>query len=269
MIVSTFWFDRRPGAYQESLGRNQTGVVLRDRSFLSSANYSGPRPRAAMLKALIESLPIALGIVLATLPAVAIPLILLTRRETGVLLGFLSGWALGFMLLGSLVILTADLLAPNLEGSPVWIARLRLPLGLVLLGLSLKKWRSRPAPGADPELPRWLAAIETVRTPRALVLGFLLVVVNPKNAVLVSSGALAIASQTHLVIAQLGALLIFTVVASLGVTAPLIVWLLLGERAHGPLDRMKELLARHNSTVMTVVLAVLGVIVIVGALRGT
>lgn len=220
-----------------------------------------------MLNAILESLPIALGIVVATLPAVAVPLILLTRRELGVLLGFLSGWALGFLLLGSLVILTAELMTPRPEGSPDWVLRLRFPLGLLLLGLSVKKWRTRPAAGTDPELPRWLAAIETVRTPRALALGFLLVVVNPKNAVLVSSGALAIASQTHALGAQIGALLVFTAIASLGVIAPLVFWLLLGERASGPLDRMKALLARHNSTFMSLVLAALGLIVIVGALR--
>lgn len=220
-----------------------------------------------MLNAILESLPIALGIVVATLPAVAVPLILLTRRELGVLLGFLSGWALGFLLLGSLVILTAELMTPRPEGSPDWVLRLRFPLGLLLLGLSVKKWRTRPAAGTDPELPRWLAAIETVRTPRALALGFLLVVVNPKNAVLVSSGALAIASQTHALGAQIGALLVFTAIASLGVIAPLVFWQLLGERASGPLDRMKALLARHNSTFMSLVLAALGLIVIVGALR--
>ena len=220
-----------------------------------------------MLNAILESLPIALGIVVATLPAVAVPLILLTRRELGVLLGFLSGWALGFLLLGSLVILTAELMTPRPEGSPDWVLRLRFPLGLLLLGLSVKKWRTRPAAGTDPELPRWLAAIETVRTPRAQALGFLLVVVNPKNAVLVSSGALAIASQTHALGAQIGALLVFTAIASLGVIAPLVFWLLLGERASGPLDRMKALLARHNSTFMSLVLAALGLIVIVGALR--
>lgn len=220
-----------------------------------------------MLNAILESLPIALGLVLATLPAVAIPLILLTRRELGVLLGFLSGWGLGFMFLGSLVMLTTELMTPNPEGSPAWVSRLRLPLGLVLLGLSWKKWRARPAPGTNPELPRWLAAMETVGAPRALVLGFLLVVVNPKNAVLVSSGALAIASQTSVLAAQMGALVFFTAVASLGVTAPVVFWLVLGERASGPLDRLKDLLARYNSTFMTLVLATLGLIVIVGALR--
>ena len=219
-----------------------------------------------MLNAIAESLPIALGIVLSTLPAVAIPLILVTRRESGILLGFLAGWALGFILLGGLVILTADLMTPNPEGPPVWLVRLRLLLGLVLLGLAWKKWRARPAAGENPELPGWMAAIDTIRTPRALGLGLLLVVVNPKNAVLVTSGALAIASQTYVPAAQIGALLVFTAIASLGVVLPLILWLLMGERASGPLDRMKAFLARHNSTIMTAMLAVLGVVVILGAL---
>ncbi|HAB17881.1 MAG TPA: GAP family protein [Verrucomicrobiota bacterium] len=220
-----------------------------------------------MLDAIAESLPIALGIVIATLPAVAIPLIFLTRRKTGVLLGFLGGWALGFILLGGLVILAADLMTPNPEGARVWVVLLRLLLGATLLGLAGKKWRARAAAGENPELPGWMAAIDTIRTPRALGLGFLLVVVNPKNAVLVSSGALAIASETYVPAAQIGALLVFTATASLGVAAPLILWLLLGERASEPLDRMNMFLARHNSTLMATVLAVFGVIVIAGALR--
>lgn len=89
---------------------------------------------------------------------------------------------------------------------------------------------------------------------------------NPKNAVLVISGALAIASKTYAPAGQAAALLVFTAVASLGVFAPLILWLLVGDRAIGPLDRMKVFLARHNSTIMTAVLAVLGVVVILGAL---
>jgi hypothetical protein len=220
-----------------------------------------------MQNALTESLPIALGLALANLPVVAIPLILLTRRETGVLLGFLGGWALGFLLLGGLVILCADLMTPNPAGPPAWAVRLRLLLGVVLLYLAWKKWYSRPTAGENPELPGWMAAIDTVRTPRALGLGLLLVVVNPKNAVLVISGALAIAYATYAPAAQFGALLVFTAIASLGVSAPLILWLIMGERAIGPLDRMKEFLARHQAALMSAVLAVIGIMLVLKALR--
>lgn len=220
-----------------------------------------------MQNALTESLPIALGLLLATLPALAVPLFLLTRREAGVLLGFLGGWALGFLLLGGLVILSADLITPNPAGPPVWAVRLRLLLGVVLLYFAWKKWFSRPTAGENPELPGWMAAIDTMRTSRALGLGLLLVIVNPKNAILVISGALAIASATYAPAAQFGALLVFTAIASLGVSAPLILWLIMGERAIGPLDRLKDLFARHHVALVAAVLAVIGIVLVLEAQR--
>jgi len=220
-----------------------------------------------MQNALAESLPIALGLLLATLPVLAVPLILLTRRETGVLVGFLGGWALGFLLLGGLVILGADLMTPNPAGPPVWTVWLRLLLGVALLYFAGKKWYSRPTAGENPELPGWMAAIDTMRTSRALGLGFLLVIVNPKNAVLVVAGALAIASATYAPAAQIGALLVFTAIASLGVSAPLFLWLIIGERAIGPLDRLKSFFARHHVVLLAAVLAVIGIVLVLQALR--
>jgi hypothetical protein len=53
-----------------------------------------------MYDAVLQSLPIALGIVFATLPALAIPLILITRRESRVLLAFTAGYAGGLIAVG-------------------------------------------------------------------------------------------------------------------------------------------------------------------------
>mgnify|MGYP001241908415 CR=1 FL=1 len=78
---------------------------------------------------------------------------------------------------------------------------------------------------------------------------------------LVLSGAVTIATATLLPLAQLGALVVFTLVGSLGVAAPLLASLLLGERANAPLLRSKAWMMRNNATIMAVVLAVLGVVV--------
>ena len=92
-------------------------------------------------------------------------------------------------------------------------------------------------------------------------MGILLVVANPKNAVLVASGALTIAAATYAPAAQLGALLGFTLVASLGVASPLVVTLAMGKRAEDVLAKMKASMARHSATIVSVVLLVLGVVV--------
>jgi threonine/homoserine/homoserine lactone efflux protein len=140
-------------------------------------------------------------------------------------------------------------------------------LGVALLYFAAKKWHSRPAAGEHPERPGWMAAIDTMRTSRALGLGLVLVIVNPKNALLVIAGALAIASATDAPADQIGALLVFTAIASLAVSAPLFLWLMMGERAIGPLDRLKDSIARHHVALVAAVLAVIGVVLVLQALR--
>jgi hypothetical protein len=98
------------------------------------------------------------------------------------------------------------------------------------------------------------------------------VVLNPKNAVLVASGGgggLAIAAATLVPAAQAAALIVFAVVSGLGVAAPFLFWLMLGDRVRAPLSRMRGLLVRYDALILTVVLAALGLVVILAALSLT
>jgi hypothetical protein len=105
-------------------------------------------------------------------------------------------------------------------------------------------------------------------TPRgAALIGAGLATLNPKNAVLVISGALAIAAATPGPAAQAGALLVHTLLASAGLLAPLAAVLLAGDRALAALDALRQALARHNATVMAALLLALGLVVILGAIR--
>lgn len=219
-----------------------------------------------MIDAVLESLPIAIALIVATLPMLAVPLILAAQARAGALLGFLGGWGLGFLALGGVVIAFSDLTAREPTAPAVWVVWARLILGLVLIWLAWRKWQSRPQPGDDLALPGWMAAMETMAPARAVAVAFLLVVVNPKNAVLVISGALAIASASQNPAAQAGALAVFTLVSSLGIAAPLALRLVLGPAAAEPLTRLKTFIARHNKLIMALVLLVIGLIVIAKAL---
>jgi hypothetical protein len=200
-----------------------------------------------------------LGTVLATLPVLGVPLILATRPDRTAHLAFLSGWAGGIAGLGVAVILLSDLSVPG-DGPPApWLVWVRLLLGIALIALAIRKWSRRTA-AADDEMPGWMRAFETMGAVRTFGLGILLVVANPKNAVLVASGALTIAAATYAPAAQLGALLGFTLVASLGVASPLVVTLAMGKRAESVLAKMKASMARHSATIVSVVLLVLGVV---------
>ena len=196
---------------------------------------------------------------LATLPVLGVPLILATRPDRTAHLAFLSGWAGGIAGLGVAVILMSDLSVPG-DGPPApWLVWVRLLLGIALIALAIRKWSRRTA-AADDEMPGWMRAFETMGAVRTFGLGILLVVANPKNAVLVASGALTIAAATYAPAAQLGALLGFTLVASLGVASPLVVTLAMGKRAESVLAKMKASMARHSATIVSVVLLVLGVV---------
>jgi hypothetical protein len=220
-----------------------------------------------MYDAILQSLPIALGIVVATLPALAVPLILITRREIGILLTFMAGYAGGLLAVGGVVISFADLATPNEADPARWIVWLRILLGLTLLVLAWRKWRGRAAPGEAEDVPGWMKSIDTIDTWRAALLGFALVALNPKNVVLVASGGLAIAQATPAPLAQAGALLVFAAVSGIGIAMPYLMWITMGEAAIAPLDRLKAAMARNNRLIVTAILAVLGLVVIVGALR--
>ena len=219
-----------------------------------------------MYDAIMQSLPIALGIVAATLPALAIPLILITRRETDILLAFMAGYAGGLLVAGGVVISFADLVTPDDAGPARWIVWLRILLGLTLLVFAGRKWQGRAAPGEAEEVPGWMKSIDTIGASRAAILGFALVALNPKNVLLVASGGLAIAQATPVPLAQAGALLVFTAISGIGVAMPYLMWITMGETAIAPLDRLKAVMARNSRLIMSAILAVLGLVIIVNAL---
>jgi hypothetical protein len=178
----------------------------------------------------------------------------------------MAGYAGGFLVAGGVVISLADLATPNDAGPARWIVWLRILLGLTLLVLAWRKWQGRASPGDAEDVPGWMKSIDTIHAWRAALLGFALVALNPKNVVLVASGGLAIAQATAAPLAQVGALLVFTGVSGIGVAMPYLMWITMGEAAIAPLDRLKLVMARNNTLIITVILAVLGLVIIVNAL---
>ena len=218
-----------------------------------------------MIAAFLAALPIALGTVLANLPVVGVPLILATRSDRRAHLGFLAGWVAGFLVLGGAVILLSDLSAPG-DGPPatgmVWL-RLLLGAGLIVIGAL--KFRGRTRAGEEAEPPGWMRLLDRMGAVRTFAFGLLFVALNPKIAVLAASGALTVAAATYAPAAQVAAYLGFTAVASLGVAAPLVLTLVLGERAAAPLARLKAVMTRHSGAIVGVVLAILGAVVMANA----
>lgn len=220
-----------------------------------------------MLAAIGQVLPVAIGLLLASMPIVIIALVLVTRRPPGVMRAFLAGWVLGIAAVGSFVILLADV-SVLAGGSLGWAPYLKVGLGVVLVVLAVRKWRGRPRRGQAPKVPAWMAAIDTMTSAKAFTLAFLLGSVNPKNLVLTVSGATLIAEATQLPREQFAALAVFALVASLGVAAPALVRRVMGVRSGPVLDAANAWMTRNNATIMAIVLLALGALLITNGVAG-
>lgn len=213
-----------------------------------------------MGSAIGEVLPLAIGVAISPVPIIATILMLLTPRAGSTATAFLTGWVLGivagyavFVIVGSAIDLSSDS-----DGNAV-TATIRIVLGLLLLALAVKQWRSRPAPGAEPTMPGWLSAMDKVTPGRALALGLGLSVVNPKNLLMIVGAAVAVSQLgvggTSIVVAGL----VFTVLAASTVAVPVLGYFTMRERATSWLDGLKSWLTANNAAVMSVLLLVIGV----------
>lgn len=206
-----------------------------------------------------DVLGLAAGVAVSPLPIVAMILVLATPRGrvNGSLFGI--GWLAGLSILGTVVLLLAGPADPSDDGTPAaWTGWLKLLLGVLALLLAARQWRGRPAEGAAPELPRWMVGLDKLKPGGALGLGALLSGVNPKNAGLTIAAAATIAGAGLAGGEQAVTLAVFVVIGSAGVLAPLIVYLVAGERAARTLDAWKTWSGDHNAAIMAVLFLVFG-----------
>jgi len=104
-----------------------------------------------------------------------------------------------------------------------------------------------------------MAAVDAFTPVKAAGLAVLLGAVNPKNLLLVVSGGAAIASAApDDTTAQVVAAAVFAVVASIGVAAPVFIYLFMGSRAAAMLDALKAWMTHNNAVIMAVLLLILG-----------
>jgi threonine/homoserine/homoserine lactone efflux protein len=204
---------------------------------------------------------LAFGVVvgLSPIPIVAVVLILATPRAGANGVAFLLGWLAGLAVVGTIVLLLSSGASASEDGQPAtWVSWLKLGLGVILLLLGAKQIRGRPRGDQPGELPKWMRTIDAFAPPRALEFGVLLSAVNPKNLLMTVAAGAAIAQTGVSAGQQAIALAVFIVVGTLGVGAPLVLYLALGERSRKLLDEVKGWMAANNAVIMAVLLLVIG-----------
>jgi threonine/homoserine/homoserine lactone efflux protein len=201
----------------------------------------------------------AAAVAVSPLAIVAIILILATPR--GRLNGqlFTLGWLLGLAALGAIMLAIGGLGGASAHHHPAtWVGGLKLALGALLALFGAWQWRRRPKDPSQAKLPKWMAAIDRFTPPKILGLGLALSAANAKNAPLTIAVGASISSAGIPVPQQIATLAIFVIIASLGVLAPLAVYLIMGERAKHVLSNWRDWAVHHNVAVMAVLFFVLG-----------
>jgi len=216
-----------------------------------------------------QVLPLAVGVALSPIPIIAVALMLMSRRARLNGPGFVLGWLAGLTVLGAIVLAIAGPTDASNHGKPAtWISVLKLVLGLLLVLLAIRQWRGRPRPGQEVEAPKWMGSVERFGPGRAVGAGAVLSGANPKNTLLAIGAAAAIAQTGIGGPDQVIAYIVFAVVATLGVAAPVIMYLALGDRSQRILTGLRDWMGQHNAAIMAVLCLVIGAKLIGDAISG-
>jgi threonine/homoserine/homoserine lactone efflux protein len=214
-----------------------------------------------VIEVLAETFSFAIGVAVSPVPVAAVIVMLFTPKARTNAPAFLAGWVLGLLVVGFAVLLIPGLEATDGEPSTT-SGVVKGLLGLLLLVAGWGAWRKRPAPAELAEAPKWMDAIDTFGIGKSFGMGFLLSALNPKNLLLVAAAAATIAAADLSSGEQTAVLLIFTLIAASTVMIPVVVYLIIGERADASFEKAKDWLIQNNSVVMAVLLLVFGVTLI-------
>jgi threonine/homoserine/homoserine lactone efflux protein len=133
---------------------------------------------------------------------------------------------------------------------------LKLVLGLALVFAGLRRYRGSRQ--GERSTPGWMRGVDRFTGGRAAALGAALGVANPKNLVLLLAAAASISETGASAGAEAVALLVFVAVGSIGVGAPVVLYLTEGERAERRLERLRGWMTEHDGAVIAVICLVIG-----------
>ena len=143
----------------------------------------------------------------------------------------------------------------------------KIVLGVLLLLVAARQFRSRPRGGEEPDMPKWMTTIDKT-TPLA---GFGLarrLRCQPQEPPAGRSRCRGDRPDRHPGGQQALAYLVFAVIATLGVGIPVGIYFALGERSARLLAGLKDWMSEHNNVIMTVLCLIIGAKLIGDAISG-
>jgi len=191
-------------------------------------------------------------VAISPVPIIAVILMLFSARAKVNGPMFLAGWvvALGVVSVVAYVLADAGDAASD-ETADNAVSWGQIAVGVFFLFVSARQWLSRPAPGAQPEMPKWMAGIDAFsRSSRSRSRCCLPASTRRTCCSPPARGRRSLSSAD-----DVGRRRVVGRVRrprSITIAVPVVYHLVGGERARKALDATKEWLAVHNAAVMTV-----------------
>ena len=231
----------------------------------SSRGASIPWPTCetrGMRQVIGEILPFAVVVMVSPINIIAAILLLFSPRPVPAAAAYLAGFAAGV----GAVLVTFDLVAEQVDWSSSDSSRvaavMRIALGVLLLVAAVKKLRKHAAAEGPPELGPRMQGISAMAPRRAARSGLTIGALNPKNIAMALASALAIGAAGLSGAQSVAVIVIYVVLASLGVATPLVVTLVLGDRSTSILEGWHHWLEQYNEVVMAVLYLVFAFVLI-------
>jgi hypothetical protein len=214
-----------------------------------------------MWQAIGDVLGQAIGIALSPAAIIAIVLVLFSAKAKVNSLVFLAGWVIGVAVPFLIIALVSDAgdVSDSDSGGSDTAAVIQLVLGVLFLLGAAKSWVGRPRPGEPVKPNKLFDKVGDMGPGFALVLAFLMSGLNPKNLALIVSGATEAARADLSTGDVVVVTLVFVVVATLGVGVPVVLSLVMGERATATLTELRDWMIAHNAAIMVTLFLILGV----------
>jgi Protein of unknown function (DUF2910). len=221
-----------------------------------------------MGKAFADMLPYTIGLIVSPFPVVAVIALLISAGGRVKALLFEATWLI--MSWAVLIAFIALLGSAGATGHdrPAWLAWLALIIGVLLLAMTIAgiSRAARRREDAAPQVPRWLAAMDTLSPPKIIGVAALLIIANPVNLASLAGGAVTAAHEPLRFGPQLILAAVFVVIGSIGVLTPYAAALSAGGEQR--LQRMRDLLVRHNGALTLLLLLVFALLFLGKGLRG-
>ena len=219
-----------------------------------------------LIDAVSAVLPSAVAVALSPFPVVAVILVLGSHHARTSGPTFAVGWVTGLTVLTTaVVVLLGDAEEPGSQ-TATGVGWMELLLGVGLLALALREWRTRTRADDDVEMPGWMATVDGAGPGRALGLGFVLAAANPKNLALTLAASASIAELGLTATDTTVAVAAYVLVGSSTVLGAVAYRLVRAERAAAGLESVKAFMVANNAVIMMVILLIFGVKLVVDGL---